>query len=276
MIEPRKKIAIVGGNGGMGQMFHRLLSPNTKYQITIFEKEDWYNPSLLKNQDIVLISVPIKVTNDTIRKVSKIISPDTILADFTSIKQKPLNKMLECFSGSVIGLHPIFGPKIPKADKQVIVCCEGRNPDKYDWFLEDIKSLGFKLEHMTSQEHDESMNFIQGIEHFSTYCLGKFLADKNVNLKNLLKISSPAYKYELNIVGRLFDQNPELYADIILSDESRAKSINDFVSCIKKENFQIQSHAREEFIKSFKEIQTWMGDFTEKAYIESDQLLNQT
>ncbi len=269
-----KKILLVGGDGGMGKMFKHFLSKNSSYQISIFEQEDWDNPVNIKSHDIVLITTPIHITESVIKRVCQYISNDTILADFTSIKQKPLSCMLQHHQGPVVGLHPIFGPLINSADEQVIVCCEGRYPEQYDWFIDDIAGLGFDIAYMTAQEHDEAMDFIQGIEHFSTYCLGKFLHEKQVDIESLRKISSPNYKFELNIVGRLFNQKPELYADIIMSDKERINTINEFVKCIQNQNTDIQNQSREKFIQDFESIKNWMGDFTEQAYAESNDMLN--
>ena len=58
------------------------------------------------------------------------------------------------------------------------------------------------------------MTFIQGIEHFSVYCLRLFLKHKNIDIHKMLKLASSVYKMELNILGRLFSQGPGLYADI--------------------------------------------------------------
>ncbi|MDE4969881.1 prephenate dehydrogenase dimerization domain-containing protein, partial [Francisella tularensis] len=78
---------------------------------------------------------------------------------------------------------------------------------------------GFSIETMTAEAHDEAMTIIQGIEHFSVYFLGMFLKHKNIDIHKMLKLASPVYKIELNIVGRLFSPAPGLYADIIMSDK---------------------------------------------------------
>ncbi|MDI8296325.1 hypothetical protein MJI53_23840, partial [Salmonella enterica subsp. enterica serovar Anatum] len=41
--------------------------------------------------------------------------------------------------------------------------------------------------------------------------------EENVQLEQLLALSSPIYRLELAMVGRLFAQDPQLYADIIMS-----------------------------------------------------------
>ncbi len=69
-------------------------------------------------------------------------------------------------------------------------------------------------------EHDQNMAFIQALRHFATFAYGLHLAEENVRLEQLLALSSPIYRLELAMVGRLFAQDPQLYADIIMSSEN--------------------------------------------------------
>ena len=48
-------------------------------------------------------------------------------------------------------------------------------------------------------------------------------AEENVQLEQLLALSSPIYRLELAMVGRLFAQDPQLYADIIMSSENNRR-----------------------------------------------------
>ncbi len=270
------KICIIGGSGDMGQMtqniFHIFL-PN--YNTTVFEQDDWNNnpQEKLANQDIVIISVPIFLTNEVIKKTIPHLSKGTILADYTSVKEGPLNTMLEHYSGPVVGLHPIFGPTIKSPKNQVIAICNGREKNKYKFFVDDLCNIGFRIEHMTANEHDKAMTFIQGIEHFSTYCLGMFLKHKNIDIEKMMRLASPVYKMELNIVGRLFCQDSSLYADIIMSDKSRENTISEFSDFISEHADNILNSDKQTFINNFNSVKNWMGDFANKAYEESDKLL---
>lgn len=48
-------------------------------------------------------------------------------------------------------------------------------------------------------------------------------AEENVRLEQLLALSSPIYRLELAMVGRLFARDPQLYADIIMSSENNPR-----------------------------------------------------
>ena len=126
---------------------------------------------------------------------------------------------------------------------------------------------------MTASEHDKAMTFIQGIEHFSVYCLGMFLKHKNIDVEKMMKLASPVYKMELNIVGRLFSQGPGLYADIIMADKDRENTISEYAEFVADHAKSIAESDKGKFINNFNDVKNWMGVFADKAYEESDRLL---
>ena len=126
---------------------------------------------------------------------------------------------------------------------------------------------------MTAKAHDEAMTFIQGIEHFSVYCMGMFLKHKNINVQKMMKLASPVYKMELNIIGRLFSQGAGLYSDIIISDEKRQQIIAEYASFVMENAEKVASGDKETFKDNFKAVKSWMGDFADQAYRDSDKLL---
>jgi len=60
------------------------------------------------------------------------------------------------------------------------------------------------------------MAYIQVMRHFNTFVYGQHLKGEDPNLESLTMFSSPIYRLELAMVGRLFAQSPQLYADIIV------------------------------------------------------------
>jgi chorismate mutase/prephenate dehydrogenase len=203
----------------MGRLFEKMLTLSG-YQVRILEKEDWARaPELMKDAGMVIVSVPIHVTEQIIEKLPPL-PEDCILVDLASVKNGPLQAMLAAHTGPVLGLHPMFGPDSGSLAKQVVVYCDGRQPEAYQWFLEQIQVWGARLHRISAVEHDQNMAFIQALRHFATFAYGLHLAEENVQLEQLLALSSPIYRLELAMVGRLFAQDPQLYADIIMSSEN--------------------------------------------------------
>lgn len=212
------KIVVIGGGGALGGLFVRMFK-SSGYDVSILEKDDWENADeTLKDAGLVLVAVPIRQTQAAIEKL-KTLSSNCILADVTSVKAMPLNIMLECHTGPVVGLHPMFGPGINSLAKQVVVACHGRGQEHYEWLLKQISIWGAGIYTTCASEHDDAMAFIQVMRHFSSFVYGAHLAEEDPDLDLLISLSSPIYRLELGMVGRLFAQNPVLYADIIFSNE---------------------------------------------------------
>ena len=215
-------VVVIGGGGGMGRMFASCFK-RSGYEVRILERDDWPNaPQILKDAGLVIVSVPINMTLDIIDRLRGLLSPSTILADITSIKRKPVGRMIQVHNGPVVGLHPMFGPSSAGFAKQVVVYCHGRHEEQTAWLLDQFRLWGAHLLESDPQEHDHMMAVIQAMRHFATFVYGTHLQEENTDLNTVLDFSSPIYRLELGMVGRLFAQDAELYADIIFnSDEGR-------------------------------------------------------
>ncbi len=210
------KVVVVGGAGALGARFVSLFQ-RSGYDVVVLEQQDWLNAAqICADAALVLMAVPITLTEQLIRRLPAL-PADCVLADITSVKAEPLATMLTQHSGPVVGLHPMFGPDITNLVKQVVVVCPGRDSTRYGWLLQQLKVWGAELTEKAAAEHDSAMQLIQAMRHFSSLVYGVHLADEKADLAELLKLSSPIYRLELAMVGRLFAQNAELYADIMLS-----------------------------------------------------------
>ncbi|ACT05871.1 chorismate mutase [Dickeya chrysanthemi Ech1591] len=269
-----RPIVIVGGRGQMGRLFDRMLTLSG-YQVRILEQEDWPQAEiLLADAGMVIVSVPIHVTEDVITRLPRL-PDDCILVDLASVKNGPLQAMLAAHHGPVLGLHPMFGPDIGSLAKQVVVYCDGRQPEAYQWLLEQIQVWGARLHRTSAVEHDQNMAFIQALRHFATFAYGVHLAEENVQLEQLLALSSPIYRLELAMVGRLFAQDPQLYADIIMSSGNNLALIKRYYQRFGEAISLLEAGDKAAFISSFKKVEHWFGDYSRRFMAESRTLLRQ-
>lgn len=267
-----RPVVIVGGKGQMGRLFEKMLTLSG-YQVKILDKDDWDRAeSLLSDAGMVIISVPIHLTEQVIAQLPPL-PDDCILVDLASVKNRPLQAMLAAHCGPVLGLHPMFGPDSGSLAKQVVVWCDGRQPEAYQWFLEQIQVWGARLHRISAVEHDQNMAFIQALRHFATFAYGLHLAEENVNLDQLLSLSSPIYRLELAMVGRLFAQDPQLYADIIMSSESNLALIKRYYQRFGEAIKLLEQGDKQAFIDSFRRVEHWFGDYAKRFLLESRSLL---
>ncbi|MCU4675321.1 bifunctional chorismate mutase/prephenate dehydrogenase [Catenovulum sp. 2E275] len=268
-----KKITIVGGRGKLGQLFVRMFA-QLGHQLSVLEPSDWPNAeAILAGQDLVIISVPINLTLSVIEQVTQFIEPHTILADLTSIKQKPVEKMLSCHTGPVLGLHPMFGPDVDNIQDQVVAYCQARDMAECQWVLDSLVLLEAKLEAVSAESHDKAMSFIQVMRHFSTFLYGFHLKQENPKLSELIALSSPIYRLELAMVGRLFAQDPQLYADIIYSNPENFDLLKRFSKRLQAGIELLEKGDKQLFIQEFEEVHHWFGEYADHFLAESKRLL---
>ncbi|MGF1848274.1 bifunctional chorismate mutase/prephenate dehydrogenase [Vibrio lentus] len=269
-----RSVVIVGGNGQLGGLFGRMFKLSG-YEVKILGSQDWDKADeILDNAGLVVVTVPIHLTEGVIAKLGNLPS-DCILCDLTSIKSKPLQAMMNMHQGPVVGLHPMFGPDVPSLAKQVIVYSDGRGSESYQWLLNQFGIWGASLCQMDAAEHDHGMTLIQALRHFTSFAYGLHLSKENPNIDQLLKLSSPIYRLEIAMVGRLFAQDPNLYGDIILSSDENIEMIRRFHSRFGEALEILDGKDKAKFVDSFNQVSDWFGDYSQQFLQESQNLLKQ-
>lgn len=266
------KVVVVGGKGALGARFVSLFQ-RSGYQVEVLEHNDWLSAeSICADAALVLMAVPITLTEQLINQLP-VLPADCVLADITSIKAQPLNAMLAKHQGPVVGLHPMFGPDITNLVKQVVVVCHGRSEAEYQWLLKQLTVWGAELAVKQAAEHDAAMQLIQAMRHFSSLVYGVHLADENADLNELLQLSSPIYRLELAMVGRLFAQNAELYADIMLSSCEVAALLERYQQRFNQLLGLLKAKDKAGLMAQFGKGQQFFGELAGQFLHESKQLL---
>lgn len=273
-IRPDAKVLVVGGQGQMGCLFAGLFV-RSGYEVRILDKDDWDNArELCQDVDLVMVSVPIEKTDEVITTLSPMISPSTILADLTSVKQGPLAAMCTAHQGPVMGLHPLFGPTLDSLDKQIVVVCPGRDETACSWLKDQLGIWGAVIVQASAKEHDQVMEIVQALRHFATFCFGDFLYQRHIRLERTLEFSSPIYRLELGMVGRLFAQDPNLYAEIIFATPERRQLLRDYIDSFSRHLDMLDQNDKAGFIDQFNRVSGWFGPFGEQAMRESTFIIN--
>ncbi|MBU8849618.1 MAG: bifunctional chorismate mutase/prephenate dehydrogenase [Desulfobacterales bacterium] len=273
-VRPDARILIIGGAGQMGRFFASLFH-KSGYEVRILTEDDWDKAKkLCKGIELCLICVPIEKTCDIIEQIAPFLEPETILADLTSIKAEPLEKMLESHPGPVTGLHPLFGPTTGSLDKQIIVITPGRDSDHCQWLVEQLTLWGAVIVQSSAKRHDEIMGIVQALRHFATFSFGQFLYEKHARIESTLEFSSPIYRLELGMVGRLFAQDASLYSEIIFATKERQHLLKDYIASLNGHLEMLEKNDKQLFNKKFNQIAKWFGPFSEQAMRESTFLID--
>ncbi|NBC27510.1 MAG: bifunctional chorismate mutase/prephenate dehydrogenase [Bacteroidetes bacterium] len=269
-----KRILFVGGEGGMGSLYRKVADQSGHKTFSI-DKGNWYElEEIAPELDLAIVTVPINATVSVIERLSNQLHPGTILADFTSNKTAPLEAMLKAHSGPVVGLHPMHGPDVPNLSKQLMVFSDGRDPNAAEWFKEQCKLWGMRVVEADPANHDHVMNLVQGLRHFVALLHGSYMKEYDLNPHQMLEYSSPVYRAELMMTGRIFAQDAELYADIVFANKERRELLVSFFKHHERLIEMVEKDDKAGFIKEFEAVTDFFGRFATQALKESGYLIN--
>ena len=272
VVDRRAPVVVLGGRGAMGRLMASLFE-RAGFPVRAIDVDNLADlPGAVMDAGLVMVSVPIDRTAQVIASLPRL-PEHCVLCDITSVKQVPLDAMLAAHSGPVVGLHPMFGPDVKSLVKQVIVVCHGRESSRYDWLLRQLEAWGGLLREESPAAHDQAMQMIQAMRHFTTIAYGVFLSRQPADLERLLRLSSPIYRLELAMVGRLFAQSPMLYADIMLQAEHLPELISDYRHALDELLALVRSDDRDGLIARFRDVQSYFGELAPKLLKESAELL---
>ncbi|QYZ79532.1 prephenate dehydrogenase/arogenate dehydrogenase family protein [Methanofollis formosanus] len=266
------RLGIIGGTGGMGTFFAR-----------VFEEAGWEvlvsgpataltNIDLARTSDVVMVSVPIRKTVAVIEEVGPVLRDDRVLCDLTSLKAAPVAAMLRT-EAAVLGLHPMFGPTTPTLAGQTVVACPARiDADQANLLLDVIRAGGARVIEMDPAAHDRMMAVVQGLTHYTTLTLAGTMRRLGVDLDALLAVTSPVYRTEMALVGRLLGQDPALYAAILQENPAVPAVLDAFREAATEAERAVRD-GEKEFVDLFARDAAFFSAYIEEATEESEALV---
>lgn len=239
------KIGIIGGTGGMGRWFADLLI-REGYAVAVAGRSG--KPDLVylaETSDVVIISVPMAVTDETIARVGPHVREEALLMDLTSVKEAPVKAMLAASSSEVIGCHPLFGPTTATMAGENVVICPARGDKWLSWWKTLLAGQGAVITEMAPEEHDRFMAVVQGLNHLNTLALGMVLRKKNITLPDLRHLTTPLFTAKAGILARVLTGNPALYADLFTQNSYLEELIELYDEALRELKSKIGARDRE-------------------------------
>lgn len=270
----QKTVAVVGGKGRMGALFARLFA-DLGHAVMVSDLDTALTPEEAAAQaDVVVVSVPIEATVEVIRRVGPHVRPEALLMDLTSLKEAPLAAMLGHSQASVVGTHPMFGPKVHSLEGQRVVLCPGRGDEWLGWLTRQLESRGLVLTQASAERHDHAMAVVQVLTHFQTQVVGLALSRLGMPLEETLAYTSPVYRMELLMTGRHFAQSPELYGAIEMNNPRTSEVMETFLEAAGELSGVVSRKDAPGFRGLFDEVRRYLGAFTDQALSQSSYLID--
>lgn len=248
-------IGIVGGKGRMGRWFEKLFQ-HAGLSVMISDIGTKTSPSdLVRHCQLVILSVPMDVFPDVVKKIGPLIPEENLLTDLCSLKKRQVEAMLKYSKCHICGTHPLFGPGEKTLRGKRVALCPGRGTAWFNWWKNFLDNQGALTAVFSPEEHDRTMAWVQALNHFILLCLGKSLEEDGIDFKHVLELATPSFERQLHIVARLCLQDPDLYATIQMANPYTHSALDTFGHYCKILRKIIKEGDREGFIKMFKEVQ---------------------
>ncbi len=238
------RVGIIGGTNGMGKWFADLLKKEDCTVYVCGRKTKLGINDLARLCNVIVVSVPIPVTLDIIKQVGPLLSKDALLMDLTSLKKEPVKLMLANSKAEVIGCHPLFGPQLKSLSGQNVILCPARGKKWLGWVKNVFRQNKMAVWESTPQKHDKMMAIVQALNHLNTISLGMAIARTNVTLAEISKYSTPIFRTRVDIINKVFMQNPELYIDIITKNPEVGKILDIYEKSLQEIRNKIKSGNR--------------------------------
>lgn len=207
------KITLIGCNGRMGRMLaekaRELGIPLAGVDLP-FAKADL--DKALAKTDVAILCVPARNFEETLEKVIPHLPEKAILADITSVKEKPMRLMEEIWPGKVIGTHPLFGPNFKEGDDLPVALTPGKNCAE-----EDLKKVGkffacfgCRLFTCSASYHDQAMARIQNMNFITNLAYFAAMA----NQEDLLPFLTPSFERRKKAAAKMLTEDADMFSGL--------------------------------------------------------------
>lgn len=228
----KKKIIVLGINGGFGGVISRLLCneegstivgvdlsdhPSTTAKCSKYVRSDLTSTdsdfiALIKDAYIIIICLPESVAYKFFEQYDQHISKTSLLIDTLSVKQK-ISSIYNDNGFTALSLNPMFGPDLAMEGKN-IVAIKFDNLPATEWFISLLEKWKLNIVYTTAMEHDKMTSIIQVATHAAIMAFGITLNSSDVALADLLKVSTPPFLTLTSLAARIISGNKKVYWDI--------------------------------------------------------------
>lgn len=261
-------VGIIGNQGKFGKFLSRLFHD---FGCEVVGSDRCHHPNggnqdVVKMSDIVVFSVPPRVTVKVIDSLVEYSRPEQLWMDVTSVKEEPVRSMLKSKS-AVVGLHPMCAPSVKSLKGQKVIVCPVRINDWQPWFGRFMDWTEAKVKICLPEVHDRNVTIVQGMVHAAQLTMAATIKSLGQDVAESLEFTSPVYRVALGLMGRILNQDAGLYADIQMLNPYVPETLREIASQLERLQVMIATKDTEAFSEWFNNSKNHFGkEILEKNY----------
>ena len=181
----------------------------------------------IKDSDVVILCVPLRIIPDMIRKCSQIMKPDSVLIDISSIKHKSFKTLLKIQDYILpICIHPMFGPGASKKSNLKILFIPIKDYKREMQFVQDLFQNFTIVSLENATQHDRIMAVVLGLNHYINLIFADIIGSKKY--KNLEFYSGNTFKMQCIVSESILNDDPILLNSLLIDNPFIKKEIKNF------------------------------------------------
>jgi prephenate dehydrogenase len=250
-----KNLTIIGGSGGMGQVFGRYFKQHG-FNVKLFARNEKrlktaadnlgvkYELDLNKSvedADIVIVSIPISSTGDIIKKIAPLMKKNSLIMDISSIKQdiyRILKEMHKKYPINCLSIHPMFGPGIKNMRNYVIIVLKVGGTQRYDEIVDEFLGLfrsdGLIITETTADIHDSRIALTLGVPHMFNILFLSLLRRRNESLSELTRYTGTTFLLQKIFAESIVQREMEMFGEIQIENDKFHEILDIFEDLIKE------------------------------------------
>ncbi len=229
--------------------------PKIGFDVVTFDSRKGDNPNVLKEADMVIVSVPVSVTPSVIRKTVNHMRKGSTLVEIASLKSGIHEEMVKVAGNGidVTSLHPMFGPSVKDLKEKTVAVVPVKNAEKESELASRLFP-GASIVEVEPEKHDRLMAHILSVPYLVNMALALTL--KDVDLGLLKQLSGTSFALQYTLVQSVAGETTSLVHALLSENRFLEETAKGMVSEISR--LMDATPSKEEFTILHDEIKTKM------------------
>lgn len=234
-----QEVAIVGAAGKMGSWFtNYFVRRGLRVSVYDINKKMLSTSdivrvasniaSCVKDADLVLVTVPVRMTPKVIRECTKSMKTGAVISEISSVKHRAFLALKQApDSLKPLCIHPMFGQGASEKIQLKMLLVPVRNEDAELKIVHEIFENALVKVLPDAKAHDRSIATVLGLTYFANIVFAKVVSSGNISM--LKQVSGTTFGLQSLLAESILTNDPDLIAALIQENPYARKHIKQYL-----------------------------------------------
>lgn len=224
--------AVIGAEGKMGVWLMNHL-PKIGFDVVSFDNRKGDNPTILREADLVIVSVPVSATGMVIKNTVRQMRKGSIIVEIASIKSGIHEELMKVadYEIKAVSLHPMFGPSVKDLNEKTVAVIPVNDTERERGWASKLFP-GATLVEVAPEQHDKLMAHILSVPYLVNLALASTM--KGLDLGLLKQLSGTSFALQYTLVQSVAGETTSLVHALLSENKYLSETTKQLVSTIKE------------------------------------------